>query len=183
MQQKRISGCAAIVVYPDHLGIREEQIVDYGCEESTNIRMELMACVKALEWALLNEPWPDVNRIYIVTDLEFIVRCYPSARFWKQDGWRTSSGEPIAHEDLWDALLKLAQKLSKVGIRIDFHWKLGKKDRLGKLVDKAAKTAAQRGGFDRDLGFRPGSHARSMVPGGAAARKFEAAGQQQVIRP
>jgi len=95
----------------------------------------------------------------------------------------SSSGEPIAHEDLWDAILKSVRKLSKVRIRVDFRWKPGKKDALGKLIDKAAKTAAQRGGFDKDLGFKPESHARSMVPGGAAAKNFDAAGQVLVIRP
>lgn len=69
VEQDRISGCAAFVVFPDHLGLPEFQIVDYGCAESTNIRMELMACAKGLKWAIENEPWQDVARIYIVTDL------------------------------------------------------------------------------------------------------------------
>jgi hypothetical protein len=30
--------------------------------------MELMACAKALDWALQNKPWRDVNRLYVVTD-------------------------------------------------------------------------------------------------------------------
>jgi hypothetical protein len=38
-----ISGCAAYVRYPD-VDLQEEQIVDFGCGESSNNRMELMAC-------------------------------------------------------------------------------------------------------------------------------------------
>ena len=43
-----ISGCAAYVRYPD-VRMPEEQIFDFGCEKSSDNRMELMACVKALE--------------------------------------------------------------------------------------------------------------------------------------
>jgi ribonuclease HI len=183
MKQNRISGCAAFVVYPDHLCLPEFQIVDYGCEENTNVRMELMACAKGLEWALQNEPWQDVTRIYIVTDLQFLANNRNNIQYWKKNDWRYSSGEPVAHEDLWDSILKQMNKLSKVGLRVDFHYKKGKKDEMGKKVDKAAKAAAQRGGFNDDFGFRPGSYTRSMVPGGAAAQPFQASGQTMVIRP
>lgn len=44
-----ISGCAAYVQYPDQVTTSAEQIVDFGCGESSNNRMELMACVKALD--------------------------------------------------------------------------------------------------------------------------------------
>jgi ribonuclease HI len=183
LEQNRISGCAAFVVYPDHLELPEIQIVDYGCHENTNIRMELMACAKGLEWALENQPWRDVTRIYIVTDLQFLANNRNNIQFWKKNGWRYSSGEPVAHEDLWDVILKHMDKLSKVGLRVDFQFKKGKKDNIGKNLDKAAKSAAQRGGFDSDFGFRPGSYSRSMVPGGGAALRFDAAGQTAIIRP
>jgi hypothetical protein len=44
------SGCAAVVHYPDHLDRGDEQIVDFGCEESSNNRMELLACIRVLKW-------------------------------------------------------------------------------------------------------------------------------------
>jgi len=181
--QDRISGCAAFVVFPDHLGLPEEQIVDYGCAENTNIRMELMACAKGLKWAIENEPWPDVNRIYIVTDLQFLANNRNNIQYWKKNGWRYSSGEPVGNDGLWDEILKSIVKLSKRNLRVDFHYEKGKKSATGKRVDAAAKSAAQRGGFDRDFDYSPGSYQRSMVPGGAAAQKFEAAGQTLVIRP
>jgi ribonuclease HI len=49
-------GAAAFVEYPDHLNLVEmEQIVDFGCVETSNNRMELLACVKVLEWVILND--------------------------------------------------------------------------------------------------------------------------------
>ena len=43
-----LSGCAAIVVYPDDVK-PEEQIVDIGVAESNISRMELMACNRAMD--------------------------------------------------------------------------------------------------------------------------------------
>src|SRR5213595_1275934 len=51
------SGCAAIVRFPEHLNLPDEQIVDFGCDESSINRMELMACVEALRWVVESGPW------------------------------------------------------------------------------------------------------------------------------
>ena len=177
------SGCAAFVVYPDHLNRPEEQVVDFGCEESNNNRMELTACAKALDWALEKGPWQDVTRIYVVTDSTYLAQHHASAQYWKRNGWRNVAGEPVANEDLWNKILKCVTKLSKVGLRVDFVFQKGKKTELGKKVDKAAKAAAQRGGIDEDAGYQPGSYSKSVVPGGAAAEKFPASGQTSIIRP
>ena len=55
------SGCAAVVHYPDHLQLDDEQIFDFGCEESSNNRMELLACIRALKWIRENAPWNGVR--------------------------------------------------------------------------------------------------------------------------
>jgi hypothetical protein len=57
------SGCAAIVHYPDHLDREDEQIVDFGCEESSNNRMELLSCIRVLKWIRESGPWPSVTRV------------------------------------------------------------------------------------------------------------------------
>jgi ribonuclease HI len=63
------SGCAAIVRFPD--GRPDEQIVDFGCNESSINRMELMACIEALRWVCTNAPWEGVARVLIVTDSQY----------------------------------------------------------------------------------------------------------------
>jgi ribonuclease HI len=65
------SGCAAIVHYPDHPDREDEQIVDYGCEESSNNRMELLASICVLKWIRDNGPWQDVTRVQIFTDSQY----------------------------------------------------------------------------------------------------------------
>lgn len=56
-EKRMISGCAAIVEYPDHLQKDREQIVDFGCSESSINRMELVAIVRSLQWVRENRPW------------------------------------------------------------------------------------------------------------------------------
>lgn len=172
------AGCAAIVSYPDHLYRDEEQIFDIGCSESSNNRMELLACIRALEWARANTPWPNVTRVLIITDSRYVKDNLFRARVWKKNKWRNVYGEPKENSDLWNQLLS-AQ--TKAGILVNFECTKGKKSPILKAVDKAAKAAAQRGGMDIDRGYKPGSVSRSMVK--AAATRFSAQGQTVVVRP
>ena len=151
------SGCAAIVHYPGHHDDPAEQILDFGCCESSINRMELMACVEAVRWICQNAPWDDVTRVLIITDSQYITQNIMRAPSWKKQDWRNRSGEPKFNDDLWDKLLKGRAKAVRAGVRVDFVWQKGKKTALAKQVDDAAKTAAKRGGIDVDREYRPGS--------------------------
>jgi len=35
--------------------------------------MELLACIKVLEWIRENRPWPSVNRVQILTDSNYVI--------------------------------------------------------------------------------------------------------------
>lgn len=172
------SGCAAIVVYPDHLCREDEQIVDFGCAESNNNRMELLACIKSLEWIRQNKPWRDVTRVQIFTDCRYVHENIGRARYWRANDWRNLQGEPKENPDLWKRFLSA---YSKVGMPVHFEWRKGKKTPILRMVDNAAKAAAKRAGADVDYGYKPGAVARSMVVG--AAVKFPAQGQTITIRP
>jgi ribonuclease HI len=176
------SGCAAIVHFPEHLDRPDEQIVDFGCAESSINRMELLPCIEALRWVFNRAPWKDVTRVLIVTDSQYVTNNVRRAPYWKQQGWKNQSGETKFNEDLWDHLLKCIAKVSRKGLRIDFVWEKGKKTYITKQIHNAAQAAAKRGGFDEDIGYRPGSVSRSMVKGGIAER-FPASGQVVIIRP
>jgi ribonuclease HI len=174
-----VAGCAAIVYYPEHLHWANEQIVDYGCGESTNQRMELMPCIKALKWVREHRPWPDVTRVQIITDSTYVTNNLPYANYWKKNKWRNRHGQPIFNDDLWGALLTAR---TKAGMRVDFIYQKGKKTAEGKLIDAAAKAAARRGGIDKDDGYMPGAFRRSMVKGDVAL-PCPANVQVAVIRP
>lgn len=176
------SGCAATVYFPEHLSRGEEQIVDFGCSESSINRMEILPCIEALRWVFSNGPWTGVARVIIVTDSQYITNNLSRAPYWKKQGWENLAGETKFNEDLWDRLLKGITKVAKVGIRVDFVWEAGKKTPMTKQIHKAAQSAAKRGGFEKDRGYRPGSVSRSMVKGGTCER-FAATGQVLVVRP
>src|ERR1035437_1655809 len=69
-----VSGCAAIVCYPDHMLREDEQILDFGCAESTNNRMELLACIRVLRWIRENAPWSGVSRVQVITDSLYVTQ-------------------------------------------------------------------------------------------------------------
>jgi ribonuclease HI len=169
-------GAAAFVEYPDHLNLPIGQIVDFGCTEATNNRMELIACIEALEWVRRKKPWPGVTRAVIITDSAYVRDNLSRAASWQKNGWRNLHDEEKQNTDLWKRLLAIR---SKVGMGIDFRWQLGKSSPILKLVDKAAKSAAKRGGIDRDNGFKRGKVSRSRVQG--AAKMFPAQGQTACI--
>jgi ribonuclease HI len=172
------SGCAAIVQHPEHLGLDDVQIIDFGCSESSNNRMELMACIKALKWIRLNSLPPDVSRVQIITDSQYVKDNIARAHGWRKNGWRNQYGQPIENRDLWKDFLSAIQR---VGTTVHFGWTAGKKSPILKAIDRAAKAAAKRGGQDIDRGFRPGVVAKSLVKGSAIL--FPATGQSALIRP
>jgi ribonuclease HI len=172
------SGCAAIVQYPEHLDREDEQILDFSCSESSNNRMELLACIRALKWVRLNSPWPDVSWVQIITDSQYVKDNIPRVQGWRKNGWRNRHGEPVENSNLWKEFLSAYKS---VGTVLHFEWTPGKKTPVLKQIDKAAKAAAKRGGTDIDRGYRPGSVARSLFAG--AATRFAACGQVAVIRP
>ena len=174
-----VSGCAVIVQYPEHLRREDEIIVDFGCPKSTNQRMELTACLEGLKWVRRNGQWDGVTCVLVVTDSQYVRGFVGLAPVWKRNGWRNRDGQPILNADLWDDLLKAR---AKAGIRVEFVWEEGKTTDIGKRVHKVAKAAAQRGGIDRDRGYRPGAFRRSMVKGGVAI-PYPANGQVAIIRP
>ena len=47
-------------------------MVDFGCDESSDNRMELLACICVLKWIRDNGPWQDVTRVQIFTDSQYV---------------------------------------------------------------------------------------------------------------
>ena len=82
------SGCAAVVEYPDHLQRDEEQIFDFGCSESSINRMELLACIRALQWIRQHAPWDGITRVQILTDSQYVTSNLYRAREWKKNGYK-----------------------------------------------------------------------------------------------
>ncbi len=170
-------GAAAFVEYPDHISREPEQIVNFGCAETSNNRMELIAVIKAIEWLRKHGPWPRVGRAVIVSDSTYVRDNLQRANGWQRNGWRNLHGEEKQNSDLWKELLAIRVK---AGLRVDFQWQPGKSSPILKAVDKAAKNAAKGAGLGRDMGFKTGKVSRSQLK--QSATIFPAKGQLGVIR-
>jgi ribonuclease HI len=160
------------VEYPEHLDLVDELIVDSNFAATTSNRMELVACIEALEWIRRNRPWAGVTRVQIITDSKYVRDDISRSREWLSNDGRNLHGEAKKNLDLWK---RLHGERSIVGMRVDFEWRLGKTSPIQKAVDKAAKDAANRAGLYGDAGFKAGKISPSKVAG--AAEIFAAQGQ------
>jgi ribonuclease HI len=170
----RRSGYAGVVVYPDDPA--EYEVVFQGFQESTINRMELSACLAAMEWVKENGIRQRYDRVQVFSDSQYVVNNQSSAPFWQRDKWRNAAGRPIENSDLWKQFLSLK---AKAGIRIDICKVQNKSTPLLKLVDKLAKAAAK--SHPRvDRGLVVGKIGRAKIKG--TPTMFHAANQIIVAR-
>ncbi len=107
-----------------------------GEARTTNQRMEITAVLEAVR-AL---PGP----LHVVSDSTYVVHCFRDRWWqgWRRRSWRNSQGKPVAHRDLWEALLAL---VVDSGRTVTFDWVKGHSgDPMNDLVDRLATSAADR---------------------------------------
>ena len=91
-------GWAAILTCGNH---RKEI---YGGEVGTkNNRMELRAAIEAVK--LIKVP----AEVTIVTDSQYVCRCFSSMREWRKSGWKTKSGNTPKNIDLLQELMAVGK--------------------------------------------------------------------------
>jgi ribonuclease HI len=173
-KEGRKAGYAGVVVYPGDDA--EHEVAFQGFEESTINRMELSACIAAMQWvreASLTQI--GYARVQILSDSQYVVDGQYSAPFWQKAKWRTSSGRPIENSDLWKEFLSAK---AKAGIRVDVCKVANKSTPLLKRVDKLAKSAAK--SLPRkDRGLVTGKVGCAKIKGSATL--FPAANQVVVV--
>ena len=87
-------GWACVLIFGKH---RKEL---FGCEKhTTNNRMEIQAAVEGLK-ALT-----EACQVTITTDSQYLKKGITGWIYkWKRNGWKTSSGDPVVNQDLWNEL-------------------------------------------------------------------------------
>lgn len=102
--------------------------------DTTNNRMELMAAIQGLE--SLKEPCS----VRLFTDSQYVQKGFVEwLPGWVKRGWKTSGGDPVKNQDLWQRLLKAAQPH-----RVQWQWVKGHAgDPDNERVDVLARTAAE----------------------------------------
>jgi len=103
-----------------------------GKETTTNVRCEMLAVIKALELAEVND--------IIYTDNDMIAKGYNEyIERWKLNGWKTASKKPVANQDLWQRIDRLKQEKPTVVMK----WIRGHSGIYGnELADSLATEAA-----------------------------------------
>ncbi|MCX6106163.1 MAG: ribonuclease HI, partial [Proteobacteria bacterium] len=92
-------GWATIVVWPGG-DVRE---FGGGEGDTTNNRMELMATIQGLE-AVRSA----TETIILYTDSTYVIRGITQWVWgWRQRGWQTAEGNPVANRELWEELVRL----------------------------------------------------------------------------
>jgi ribonuclease HI len=171
-------GLAAWLEFPFDWNRLDEPAFQEGFQETTNNRMELLACIRAFEFVREHGRDLGVERVQIVTDSRYVHDYFPLADRWRKNNWRNLDGKPVENSDLWKQLLSIR---SKVVMRTELKWMLGKGSPILKAVDKSAKSAAALP-WSVDRGFMPGRVAPSKVDARSAASLSPAAGQEAIIR-
>lgn len=171
-------GIAAWVEFPMDWNRLDELLFQEGFLETTNNRMELLACIRAFDYVREHGTALRVERVQIVTDSKYVHDYFFLADKWRKNGWRNLDGKPIENRDLWKRLLSVR---SKVTVRTELKWMLGKKSPILKAVDKTAKEASFQP-WEIDRGFKGGKVGRLKGDSKRAALLFQAAGQEAVIR-
>ncbi|MFY0656372.1 MAG: ribonuclease HI [Neptunomonas phycophila] len=86
-----------------------------GEKQTTNNRMEMMACIIALE--SLKQPC-NVN---LTTDSKYVKDGIQKwINNWKKNGWKTSANKPVKNQDLW---IRLDAQMSVHTVQ--WHWVKG----------------------------------------------------------
>jgi len=120
-------GWGAIIQYNE----RHKEI--YGGERNTtNQRMEITACVKALE-----SIGPSYSDIDVYSDSAYLVNCINKKWYvnWQQNGWKNYKKQPVENKDLWEKLLVLLSQKRVTFTKVSGHSGL----ELNELADKLAR--------------------------------------------
>jgi ribonuclease HI len=128
-----------------------------GFRLSTNNRMELMACIAALE--ALKKP----SDVVLHSDSSYVVNGVNKgwARRWRANNWMRTKQDPAENADLWARLLGLCDLH-----RVRFVWVRGHAgNRENERCDELATTAADGANLQEDAAYATG---RTKDPHGSS---------------
>ncbi len=118
----------------------------YGGEKNTtNNRMELTACIKALHAVKQKE-----FKIILYSDSSYIVNCLNNKWYikWEKNGWKNSKKEPVENKDLWEKLLQLSRELNVEFIKVKGHSGIELNEAADRLANKGMKEFIIQSGTD-----------------------------------
>jgi len=133
-------GFAAILRYKD----RKKEISG-GFQETTNNRMELMACIEGLKTL------KQKTSVVVFSDSKYLVDSVNNKWLygWRNKNWIKSKNKKVLNVDLWKNLLELLEQHE-----VEFRWVRGHNiDKSNQRCDFLANEAAQQKKLPLDTGF------------------------------
>ncbi len=120
-------GWGALLIFYD-----TEKEIFGGVAETTNNRMELCACIEALDQLSRR------CRVRVFTDSTYVKDGIQSwLSNWKRNNWKTAAKKPVKNRDLWEKLDQLSAKHD-----IEWRWVKG---HAGDPGNERADQLANRG--------------------------------------
>ena len=110
----------------------------YGGElDTSNQRMELTACIRALEQLKSGK-----FAVEIYTDSAYLVNCINDKWYvtWQRNGWKNSNKKPVVNRDLWEKLLALLSMYKVVIIKVAGH----SGNKLNERADELARQGIEK---------------------------------------
>ena len=131
-QRENLGGWGAILGFKD----AKSREIHGGQKNTTNNRMELTACIRALEEVKRKD-----LQIEIYSDSAYIVNCINQQWYkkWQLNGWKTSKKEPVENKDLWLQLLRLLDRLPVTFTKVKGHANIELNERADFLAKKWIK--------------------------------------------
>lgn len=117
-----------------------------GVRYTTNNRMEMLACIKAMEYLKDRS-----EKIIIHTDSAYISNAVNKGwlKSWERNGWLKSNKEPVLNSDLWKEILSYLKSLN-----VEIRWVKGHAGvKYNERCDVLANTCARRENLDIDYIF------------------------------
>jgi ribonuclease HI len=129
--KNNVGGWGAVLVFKN----KKKEIFG-GEKNTTNQRMELTACIKALE-QLKSKHYS----IEIYSDSAYLINCINHAWYkkWEKNGWKNSKKNPVENKDLWETLLQLINDYNPKFIKVDGHSGIALNERVDKLAQLGIK--------------------------------------------
>ena len=115
-----------------------ERVLQGGVVQATNNRMEMTATIEGLR--ALKRPCA----VRVFTDSEYLLRGMTEfLERWQANGWRCSSGNGVANQDLWEELAELASYHRVTWIHVGGHSGHSNQERCDRLAARAAREVRQ----------------------------------------
>lgn len=123
-------GYGAIIIIEN-----ERKEISAGYRWTTNNRMEIMACIAALEYL------KERSRVMLFSDSQYVVNAITKgwAKRWQRFNWKRNQEEDAENPDLWERLLHLSEKHEVNFCWIKGHAGKAENERCDQLAVQAAK--------------------------------------------